>query len=297
LKTPKVGVDYRTAKSNQENIYACEIQDLSRCFNSSIWAIKNLTLRVKKGEQLAIIGPSGAGKTTLFRILNCTIPPTSGRVLIEGIEVQKLTNASLCRLRRRIGTIYQQNNLVGRLKVIHNVLAGRLGEWSTLKSLFSLIKPFEVEKALEVLEQVGIADKLYARTDELSGGQQQRVAIARVLIQNPAIILADEPVSSVDPSLAENIIKLLLEIAKTQNRTLIVSLHSVHLALSYFPRIVGLRKGRILFDLPASQVTPEHLSGLFSDNSGSKHKQKIGEGVNQIGDSKGPCTCHYVPKT
>jgi phosphonate transport system ATP-binding protein len=293
LKTPEAKIEYEITRSSQENTYAYEIKDLSRCFNGSIWAIKNLSLKVKKGEQLAIIGPSGAGKTTLFRILNCTIPPTNGQVLIEGVEVQRLANASLCRLRRCIGTIYQQNNLVNRLKVIHNVLAGKLGEWSTLKSLFSLIKPFEVKKAVEVLEQVGIADKLYARTDELSGGQQQRVAIARVLLQNPAIILADEPVSSVDPSLAESIIKLLLEISRTQNRTLIVSLHSVHLALSYFPRIVGLKEGVVLFDLPVSQVTPEHLSKLFSDNK----LQQTGERVNQIGDSEGPCTCHYVPKT
>jgi phosphonate transport system ATP-binding protein len=227
-------------------------------------ALDSITFEVRRGERVALIGPSGAGKTTLFRLLNCTLRPSSGALWIDGEDVTSLHGQRLRRIRRLIGSVYQQHNLVPRLRVIHNVLAGQLGRWSTLGSLFSLFKPADIELAHRALFQVDIADKLYERTDQLSGGQQQRVAIARVLVQDPEVILADEPVSSVDPSLAATIVRLLIDIS-TQ-KTLLVSLHSVDLALAYFPRIIGIKEGKVAFDSAPDKISEEMLEDLYSGN-------------------------------
>ncbi len=229
-------------------------------------ALDGISFKVDKGERVALIGPSGAGKTTLFRLLNCTLRPTSGRITISGQDVESLHGKWLRRARRRIGTVYQQHNLVQRLKVVHNVLAGQLGQWSTFRALFSLAKPIDIDLARRALEQVSIPDKIFERTDELSGGQQQRVAIARVLIQDPDVILADEPVSSVDPTLASTIVRLLVDISRDTRKTLIVSLHSVDLALSYFPRIIGVKNGVAVFDLPPDKVSDSMLEDLYAGN-------------------------------
>src|SRR5574341_270458 len=191
-----------------------QLNQVSKVFGGRTIAVDDLDLKVRRGEKLALIGPSGAGKTTLFRMLNLTIPPTSGTLLFDGVNVSNLHGRRLREVRRRIGTVYQQHNLVPRLRVVHNVLSGRLGAWSLLHALRSLVRPRQedVHIAYQALSQVGIPEKLWARTDELSGGQQQRVAIARVLVQNPDVILADEPVSSVDPSLAHTIVNLLVEL-------------------------------------------------------------------------------------
>jgi phosphonate transport system ATP-binding protein len=227
-------------------------------------ALGGIDLAVQRGEKVALIGPSGAGKTTLFRLLNLTLRPSSGKLWIDGSEVVSLHGKKLRDARRKIGSVYQQHNLVPRLKVIHNVLCGRLGQWSTARSLLSLVRPSDIEAAYQALKQVGIEEKIFSRTDELSGGQQQRVAIARVLMQNAEVILADEPVSSVDPSLASSIVKLLVEISHGTRKTLLVNLHSVDLALEFFPRIIGMRNGTALFDLAADQVTDGLLEDLYS---------------------------------
>ncbi|TAK09740.1 ATP-binding cassette domain-containing protein, partial [bacterium] len=215
------------------------LEKVTKVFDRRLVAVDEIDLRVQRGERAALIGPSGAGKTTLFRMLNCTLRPTAGKLWINGDEVVTLHGKRLREVRRKIGTIYQQHNLVPRLKVAHNVLAGNLGQWSTVRSLISLVRPVDLEMAYRALRQVGIEEKIFTRTDELSGGQQQRVAIARVLIQDPEVILADEPVSSVDPSLATVIVKLLLEISERTRKTLLMNLHSVGLALAYFPRVIG----------------------------------------------------------
>jgi phosphonate transport system ATP-binding protein len=229
-------------------------------------ALDGITLNVNRGERVALIGPSGAGKTTLFRLLNCTLRPTSGKLWIDGEDVESLHGRRLRHARRRIGSVYQQHNLVSRLRVVHNVLAGRLGRWPTFGSLFSLAKPADVDVAYQALSRVEIAEKLFDRTDELSGGQQQRVAIARVLVQDPEVVLADEPVSSVDPTLASSIVRLLIEISRTTQKTLLVSLHSVDLALAYFPRVVGVKQGKAVFDSSPDKITDDMLEDLYNGN-------------------------------
>lgn len=251
-----------------------ELVEVRKVFPGNITALDGVTLRIEAGEQVAIIGPSGAGKTTLFRLLNCTLLPTSGILRIHGREVKQTRRRHLRQLRQHIGTVYQQQNLVPRLPVIHNVLAGRLGAWSTLQALWSLLRPFAIPEAYAALQQVGIPEKLYARTDELSGGQQQRVAIARVLLQNPTIILADEPVSSVDPALAEMLIKLLQETCIASQKTLLMNLHSVHLAVTYFPRLIGLRGGKVVFDVKREEITDDLLTTLYQGAETSSDLEK-----------------------
>jgi phosphonate transport system ATP-binding protein len=240
------------------------LERISKVFAKRQVALNGIDLRVERGEKVALIGPSGAGKTTLFRILNCTLRPTEGRLWIDGDAVEKLHGKKLREVRRKIGTIYQQHNLVPRLRVIHNVLSGQLGRWSTLRSIASLVRPADVEVAYKALSQVGIEEKIFTRTDELSGGQQQRVAIARVLIQNPGVVLADEPVSSVDPSLASALVKLLIDISRITQKTLLMNLHSVDLALAYFPRIIGVKQGSAFFDLPPDKISDGLLEELYS---------------------------------
>ncbi|MFQ5850441.1 MAG: phosphonate ABC transporter ATP-binding protein [Candidatus Binatia bacterium] len=245
-------------------MYQYRLEDVTKLFGRHQVAVKGISLEIRSGEKVALIGPSGAGKTTLFRMLNCTLRPTSGRLWINGDETGSLHGSRLRAVRRKIGTIYQQHNLVPRLKVIHNVLSGQLGRWSVVGSVSSLIRPSDIELAYNALRKVGIEEKIFSRTDELSGGQQQRVAIARVLVQDPEVILADEPVSSVDPSLASTIVKLLIDISKSTRKTLLVNLHSIDLALSYFPRIIGIKEGDALFDLPPDEISDSLLEDLYS---------------------------------
>ena len=239
-----------------------ELNGIRKLFADGVVGLDDVSLTVGHGEHVAFIGPSGAGKTTLFRILNLTLRPTAGRLNFDGHDVGSLSDGALRAARTRIGTIYQQQNLVGRLRVVHNVLAGNLGRWNALEAVTSFVRP-HVAPAANALTQVGIPDKLWARTDELSGGQQQRVAIARVLVQDPDVILADEPVSSVDPSLAVSIVSLLRELSARARKTLCMNLHSVDLALAYFPRVIGVRDGRVHFDLPPDKVNDELLAELY----------------------------------
>ena len=246
--------------------YQYHLEKVSKLFGRRQIALDGISVAIGRGQRVALIGPSGAGKTTLFRLLNCTLRPTSGSLWINGENVQSLHGKGLRRARSLIGSVYQQHNLVPRLRVIHNVLAGQLGRWPTVRSLMSLAKPADIKLAHDALSRVGIGDKLFERTDELSGGQQQRVAIARALVQDPEVILADEPVSSVDPTLATTIVRLLMEISQNTRKTLIVSLHSVDLALAYFPRVIGIKAGKVSFDLAPDKITDAMLEDLYSGN-------------------------------
>lgn len=228
--------------------------------------MNDMDFSVKSGERIALLGPNGVGKTTLFRHMNLTLTPTAGAVELDGAATQMLSAKQARAVKRRIATIFQQHNLIPRFKVINNILAGRLGQWPMHKALFSLlIKPLDVDGVRDVLEQTGIADKMYWRTDRLSVGQQQWVAIARAMYQNPDLLLADEPCASLDPRNAEKLIKLLVNWSKQHNKTVIATFHDTELALAYFPRIIGLKEGSVFFDLPAGQVSRKHLQDLYRD--------------------------------
>jgi phosphonate transport system ATP-binding protein len=261
-----------------------ELDGIRKVFDDGTVALDGVSLTVGRGEHVAVIGPSGAGKTTLFRILNLSLRPSAGRLRLAGVDVATLSDADLRRARTRIGSVYQQQHLVGRLRVVHNVLAGNLGRWSTLRSLGSLVRPRAAGVALAALAQVGIPEKLHARTDQLSGGQQQRVAIARVLVQDPDVILADEPVSSVDPSLAVAIVTLLRDLSAESRKTLLMNLHSVELALAFFPRVVGVRAGRVQFDLSPDKVTPAVLDELYAGHQDEQPElERLRHGSHPLG--------------
>lgn len=240
-----------------------ELKNVSQQFGRYC-AIANINLQIYAGERVALVGSSGAGKSTLINLLNGTLRPTGGEVWVLGKNLANLKSHSLRQVQRQVGTIYQQFHLVDNLRVIHNVNAGHLGRWSFWKAAVSLIYPLEVETAAKALMQVGIGEKLYERSDRLSGGQQQRVALARVLVQNPAAILADEPISNLDPERSREIIHLLCQNSQTQGKTLVTSLHAFEYARSYFQRLVGLRQGRILFDAPPQAVSAAMVEQLYS---------------------------------
>ncbi|MBL8862827.1 MAG: ATP-binding cassette domain-containing protein [Planctomycetes bacterium] len=229
-------------------------------------ALAALDLVVEPGEALALVGPSGAGKTTLLRLLNASLAPTSGTVCVDGQRLDELGPRALRAVRARIGFVHQDLALVPNVRVLVNVLSGRLGRQGFLAGVRSLCLPSraEVARAAAILERVGIGEKLYQRTDSLSGGQRQRVALARALYQGPAALLLDEPVSSVDPARARDLVELVAAISRERGLTLIVSIHDIQLARACFPRLVGLRAGRIAFDAPTGRVTERELAALYS---------------------------------
>jgi phosphonate transport system ATP-binding protein len=213
-------------------------------------ALDEATLAVAASECVALVGPSGSGKTTLLRAVNGTVPVAAGSIRIDGVEVVGLRGTELRRLRTRVAMIAQQHDLVDRLSVAQNVMAGALGRWSTLHALRFLLAPGakDLAEARAALASVGIAEKLRARTSSLSGGQKQRVAIARALVQHPVAILADEPIASVDPALGEQIVALLCALARERGIALLCSLHQPELARRYFDRVAELVGGRIRSD-------------------------------------------------
>ena len=218
-------------------------------------ALRDVDLRVDAGEAIAIIGPSGAGKTTLLRVLAGVLDPDRGSASVDGVPLAGLTQRERQAIRASIGFVHQDHALVPVLRVLQNVIAGRLGKAGLSAGLRRMVFPLteEREAVHATLERVGIGETLYKRVDRLSGGQQQRVAIARALYQEPRALLADEPVASVDPVRSRAIIQLLIDVAKERGATLIASLHDVELAVEFFPRIVGVRDGRVVFDVRADE--------------------------------------------
>jgi phosphonate transport system ATP-binding protein len=241
---------------------AFHLKGVSKSFGN-LSVLTDINLRVEREEHVALVGPSGAGKSTLLGLLNGTLHPTVGEVCVLGQCVTRMPHDRRRQLQREIGTVYQQFHLVNNLRVIHNINAGHLGRWSFLKALFSMFWPLEVGLAKKALEQVGIPEKLYEMTGHLSGGQQQRVALARVLVQNPQVILADEPIASLDPERGRELMDLLRHLSKETSKTLVTSIHSVDFAKSHFQRVIGLREGRIAFDCAAQDVTPTMIEALY----------------------------------
>lgn len=226
--------------------------------------LSGLNFRLDDGAQVALIGPSGAGKTSLLMLANTLARPTQGTVEPLGQNPWRLRPGPLAALRARIGTVYQTPPLPARQRVVNAVAAGRLASQSVWGSLLALLRPHDPVGVSEALRRVDLADRIWDRCDRLSGGQRQRVGIARVLYQAPRLMLADEPVSALDPRLAEDTVRLLSADARARGATLMMSLHSVDLALAYFPRIIGLRAGRVAFDLPRAAVTSELIAQLYA---------------------------------
>jgi len=227
----------------------------------ALTALAPLGLAVAPGEQVALAGPSGSGKTTLLYILAGLLPPDRGELFLDSQPVAQLQPGR--ELSEAAGLVQQQLDLVPQLPVVQNVLAGRLDQWGLLRSLASLFSARERDTALNALSRLGIADKIDERTSQLSGGEQQRVAIARLMVQAPKIVLADEPVSSLDPARAEEILKLLTGLADETGGALVASLHAPDLIREHFSRVIGLRQGVLQFDIPARELTPPVLEALY----------------------------------
>ncbi len=232
--------------------------------------LRDIDLEIPAGQMTAFIGPSGAGKTTLLRLLNGSLPVAAGSVTVGGQVVQSVSGAELRALRRGIGFIHQDLRLVPNLRVSQNVLSGKLGSQNFWQSARMFIKPTDRDLALthRLLERVGIAEKIFQRVDQLSGGQAQRVAVARALIQDPFLVAADEPVSSVDPARAREVLQLLTGICRQDGLTLCVSLHDPILVKEFFHRVVGLRAGQVVLDTPASELNDTMLAELYALEGG-----------------------------
>lgn len=232
---------------------------------NGVHALRGVDLHIAAGERVAIIGPSGAGKSSLLNLLASALQPSSGKIELFGEHPWQLSSRQRQRLRARIGLIHQAPPLPARQRVVTAVLAGKLGQWSLGKSLLNLLHPLDIPGARRELARLDLGDKLFAQCQQLSGGQLQRVGIARALYQAPELLLADEPVSAMDPVLAEHTLNVLCRHAEQHGVTLVASLHAVELALAHFPRIIGLRDGQILFDRPAGEVDKAQLDALYAN--------------------------------
>ncbi|MBE7720468.1 MAG: phosphonate ABC transporter ATP-binding protein [Lacrimispora celerecrescens] len=240
-----------------------EFNQVDKKYPNGFHALKDINLKIEQGEFVAIIGLSGAGKSTLLRTINRMHDITGGTLTVNGTDVMQLKGKELRRFRRRIGMIFQSFNLVTRTLVINNVLMSKVPDLPFLKALLGIYPKEDKLGALEALDKVGILDKAFVRADQLSGGQQQRVALARTLAQNPQIILADEPVASLDPVTAKQVMGDFLRINKEMNITILLNIHHVDLALQYASRVVGVRAGQIVYDGPASEVTQDILNEIY----------------------------------
>jgi phosphonate transport system ATP-binding protein len=243
------------------------IQNLTKVYENGFVALRNINLEIPDGQFISIIGLSGSGKSTLLRCINRLIDPTEGRIIWNGVDITAVSDDELRQLRRRIGMIFQQFNLVKRSSVITNVLAGRLGYINPLYSLANYFPGSEKERALAALERVGIADKAYNRASSLSGGQQQRVGIARTLMQEPEMILADEPVASLDPATSHSVMKYLQLLNKEDGLTVLCSLHFLSLARAYADRVIALKDGILEFDGLPSEIDNERFKQIYGEDA------------------------------
>ncbi len=243
-----------------------EIQHLTKVYEDGTVALKDVSFTVEDGEFLILIGLSGSGKSTLLRCINRLIEPTEGRVIWNGVDITAASTAELREIRRHIGMIFQQFNLVKRSSVLTNVLSGRLGYYQSWRSLVGWWPKEEKERALRNLQRVGIADKAWNRADALSGGQQQRVGIARAMMQEPKLMLADEPVSSLDPATSHSVLKYLKQLNQ-EGITVLCSLHFLSLAREYGSRIIALKDGMLVFDGKPTEIDHERFKQIYGEEA------------------------------
>lgn len=238
-------------------------------------ALKGIDLEVPSGQVMALIGPSGAGKSTLIRCINRLVEPTSGSVRLNDVELTTLGSGELRRARRRMGMIFQEYALVERLSVMENVLSGRLGFVGFWRSYFRRFPQDDIDEAFRLLERVGLDDMVDKRADELSGGQRQRVGIARALIQDPELLLVDEPTASLDPKTSRQIMRLICELCEERQLAAIINIHDVLLAQMFARRIVGLQGGEIVYDGAADGLGPEDLTRIYGEEDWSATIRKV----------------------
>jgi phosphonate transport system ATP-binding protein len=243
------------------------IKDLVKIYPSGTCALDGVSLDIQRGEFVVLIGLSGSGKSTLLRCINRLVDPTSGVVVFDGIDVTAADRTEIRHVRRRIGMIFQQFNLVRRSSVFSNVLSGRLGYRSTWRTIVSRPTASDVGAAFENLGRVGIADRAFSRADALSGGQQQRVGIARALMQQPELMLADEPVASLDPATSHSVMKYLEQINKKDGITVICSLHFLSLARRYGTRVIALKDGRVAFDGKPDAIDERRFKEIYGEDA------------------------------
>lgn len=248
-----------------ENQIVLEFKHVNKTYQSGVKGLEDINFKVNRGEFVAVVGLSGAGKSTMLNSINKMIDITDGEVLVDGVDISKLKGKALRQMRRKIGMIFQNFNLVERTTVQKNVLAGRSGYYPTWKTMLGLYSKADKQKAVEELDKVNMVKKLYRRADELSGGQKQRVAIARTLMQDPTLVLADEPVSSLDPKTSKGVMDDLYHLKKYENITVLVNIHSVELALQYADRIIGLRDGKLVYNKPIAEANEADLKQIYEN--------------------------------
>ena len=241
-----------------------KIEKLSKTYDSGTYALQDVSLVIDPGEFVVVLGKSGSGKSTLLRCINRLVEPTSGRIFLNEKEITGASPSRLRELRKKIGMVFQQYNLVERFSVQTNVLSGKLASMSNIASLLNLFPEADVEKSRQVLNRLGLAGKDLKRSDKLSGGQQQRVGLARALMQNPELILADEPVSSLDPATSNQIMDLLAEFNEKDGMAVICNLHLPSLAKAYGSRIIVLSKGRIVYDGSPTDLSEDKLNSFYN---------------------------------
>lgn len=258
--------DQRTSSENQPN-RSLRIENLVKEYVVGKPILKNISFEVHGTSSVAIIGPSGTGKSTLIRCINKLIPPTSGNVYVSGENITKLHGRDLRKARRKIGMVFQEFNLVERLSVMENVLSGRLGYVAPWRAWLRKYPQEEIDRAFDLLDSIGLLEFARQRVDSLSGGQRQRVGIARAIIQEPYVLLADEPTSSLDPKTSVEIMELLVALSEDLAIPFIINIHDVELAKRYTTRVIGLSKGGIVYDGPPSELTNDNLKEIYGGAS------------------------------
>ena len=253
----------QAAQQDETQAEALVIENLVKTYADGTQALKGVSVKVDKKEFVGLIGLSGSGKSTLLRCVNRLVEPNSGKISLEGVEITSLGKRGLKNVRRNIGMIFQEFNLVDRLSVLQNILSGRLGYTCLWRSILHKFPSSDIRRAREISEIVGIRPYLYKRADELSGGQRQRVGIARALIQNPKLLLVDEPTSSLDPAIGHDVMNEFHAISKKLNVPVLISIHDVNLALEYADRIIAMRDGAIVAEGRADEFNEKRLGEVY----------------------------------